>query len=196
MTLTEQHRQAQLVIRAQVLRDLARLWPAMDWSAVDRTFPLWAAAVAALVGRYRSTSATVAGAYLRAVRFAAGITDTPPIVLAPPVPDERLETSLRVTAHHSIKANAAKGMIRDAAMATAFVRSSGAVSRLVLEGGQDTVRLSVAADPRARGWQRVTSGSACKFCSMLAGRGQVYKETTAAFEAHDHCSCSAEPVYR
>lgn len=187
MNLTEQHRQAQLVIRAQVLRDLARLWPAMDWSAVDRTFPLWAAAVGAVVARYRTTSSSVAGAYLRAMRFAAGHTDTARIIPAPPIAGERLETSLKVTTALSIKANAAKGTLRDQAMAAAFVRSAGAVSRLVLEGGQDTVRLTVASDPRARGWRRVTSGKACGFCSMLAGRDAVYKETTAAFEAHDHC---------
>lgn len=196
MTLTEQHRRAQLAIRAQVLRDLAKLWPAMDWSAIDRTFPLWAAGVAALVTRYRSSSATVAGAYLRAVRFSSGLTDAPTIVLAPPIPDERLETSLRVTTAASVKANAAKGMLRDAAMAAAFVRSSGAVARMVLEGGQDTVRLSVAADPRAEGWRRVTSGRGCDFCTMLATRGGVYKATSATFESHDHCSCTAEPVYR
>lgn len=196
MTLTEQHRQGQLAIRAQVLRDLAKLWPAMDWSAVDESFPLWAAAVAALVAKHRTTSANLAAAYVRAMRFAAGLTDAPPIVLARSVPDERLETSLRVTAAYSIKANAAKGMIRDDAMAHAFVRSAGAVSRMALEGGQDTVRLTVAADPKAKGWQRVASGKACNFCSMLAGRGGVYKETTAAFESHDHCSCTAEPVYR
>jgi hypothetical protein len=30
---------------------------------------------------------------------------------------------------------------------------------------------------------------------MLAGRGSVYSADTAEFEAHDHCGCSAEPVY-
>jgi hypothetical protein len=32
---------------------------------------------------------------------------------------------------------------------------------------------------------------------MIAGRGPVYKsDDSAGFEAHDSCSCSAEPVYR
>jgi hypothetical protein len=30
---------------------------------------------------------------------------------------------------------------------------------------------------------------------MLADRGAVYSEATADFAAHDHCGCSAEPVY-
>jgi hypothetical protein len=167
----------------------------MDWAAVDDTFPLWAEAVAGLVQRQRAASSNLAAAYISAVRYASGLTDAPPIVLAPPVEAERLNTSLTVTAAVSIKANAARGMVAEQAMKNAFVRSAGAVSRLVLEGGQDTVRLTVAADPKAKGWQRVASGNACSFCSMLAGRGDVYKESTASFESHDHCSCQAEPVY-
>jgi hypothetical protein len=31
--------------------------------------------------------------------------------------------------------------------------------------------------------------------TLLASRGPVYKGTTVAFRAHDHCSCSSEPVF-
>lgn len=31
---------------------------------------------------------------------------------------------------------------------------------------------------------------------MLALRGAVYSATSGAFQAHDHCACSLEPVYR
>jgi hypothetical protein len=57
------------------------------------------------------------------------------------------------------------------------------------------IRESVAADDYAQGWRRVTSGAACGFCRMLAGRGEVYTEATADFASHDHCGCGAEPVY-
>lgn len=178
------------------MRDLQRLWPAMDFTALDRTFPLWARAVGTLITQNRATSANLAAAYYRAFRFAEGITEPPSIIVAEPVPAEKLLVSLRVTALAGVKAAAAQGVLRDSAMANAFVRSSGAVTRLVLEGGRDTIRQTVAADPRAAGWQRVTSGRACDFCSMLASRGGVYKETTADFHAHDHCGCTAQPVYR
>jgi hypothetical protein len=44
--------------------------------------------------------------------------------------------------------------------------------------------------------QRVLGGAGCDFCQMLAGRGEVYSAETADFEAHDHCGCTAEPIYR
>lgn len=194
--LTVTHRRAQLALRASVLRSLQRLWPAMDWSDLDRTFPMWATAAGALIAQNRATSANLAAAYYRAFRFAEGITEPPTIVVAEPVPADKMFVSLRVTALAGVKAAAALGVQRDVAMANAFVRSSGAVTRFVLEGGRDTIRQTVAADPRAAGWQRVTSGRACGFCSMLASRGGVYKETTVDFHAHDHCGCTAQPVYR
>jgi len=45
------------------------------------------------------------------------------------------------------------------------------------------------------GFRRVTSGSPCAFCSMLASRGAVYSRRGADFQAHDGCSCSPEPVW-
>jgi hypothetical protein len=71
-----------------------------------------------------------------------------------------------------------------------------AVSRALQVGGRETITSTVKADPRAVGYERVTSGSACDFCSMLADRGAVYGEASADFEAHDGCACGAEPVYR
>ncbi|MDQ3485451.1 MAG: hypothetical protein M3445_08620, partial [Actinomycetota bacterium] len=81
-------------------------------------------------------------------------------------------------------------------MADAFVQSSGAATRLVLNAGRETVTASVTADPRARGWQRVGGGKPCDFCAMLIGRGSVYTEATSGFDAHDYCACTSEPVYR
>jgi hypothetical protein len=55
---------------------------------------------------------------------------------------------------------------------------------------------AMSSDPEARGWQRVTDGSPCAFCAMIAGRGIISKdEGAAAFEAHGHCGCSAEPAF-
>jgi hypothetical protein len=77
----------------------------------------------------------------------------------------------------------------------AEVEVSRAGSRHALNGGRELVREASLADARARGWARVTSGKACKFCSMLAGRGAVYSEETVDFQAHDGCHCQAEPAY-
>lgn len=60
---------------------------------------------------------------------------------------------------------------------------------------RDTILDNQQRDPAAVGWQRQSSGKGCKFCTMLAGRGAVYREATARFACHPHCSCSASPVF-
>lgn len=59
---------------------------------------------------------------------------------------------------------------------------------------RDTITTNTRRDPAAVGWQRLAAGG-CKFCSMLAGRGAVYKQSTAHFASHPNCSCTAAPVF-
>lgn len=70
----------------------------------------------------------------------------------------------------------------------------GGTTRRILNFSRQTVMGSSIADPGARGWQRIGVGE-CDFCQMLLDRGAVYSESTADFEAHDHCHCSAEPAW-
>ena len=72
---------------------------------------------------------------------------------------------------------------------------SGGLARIVANGHRDTVMLNAVADPQALGWSRYGSGLSCEFCQMLIGRGDVYTEATADFEAHDHCNCIAGPRF-
>lgn len=174
------------------MRDLARLWPAMDWAELDRSFPAWATAVGGLVTTYRSLSANVAAGYLRSARYAAGITGTAPIVLASAVPAAQLETALATTAVWGAKAAAARGVLAEQAMADAFVRSSGAATRLVLAGGRETIAETAKADPRASRMRRVTSANPCDFCTELADFAEGNDALNTDFQAHDHCGCSAE----
>lgn len=71
----------------------------------------------------------------------------------------------------------------------------GGATRRILNFSRQTVMGSAIADPAASGWQRVGSGDSCDFCSMLLGRGAVYREATADFASHDHCNCGAEPAW-
>lgn len=71
----------------------------------------------------------------------------------------------------------------------------GGMVRAVLGAGRDTVRDAISADPAAQGWRRVASPSACQFCRMLAGRGEVYRKNTGRFASHDHCGCFASPAF-
>jgi hypothetical protein len=85
----------------------------------------------------------------------------------------------------------------DAQSAGEMARSGfgGASSRLIMQGGRDAVARAAIDDPLAEGWERVLEPGACGFCSMLAGRGGVYTEASAGFQAHDHDHCVARPVF-
>lgn len=191
--LTQAFRSQQLHLRAVTVQDLLTLWPALDPTRLDSTYPAWASAVTTLTQANRAASAASAAQYLTAVRLLEQVQHSPPPVLETVAPADQIASSLLVTSVVAVKKSMQAGRPLDKAMRNAFVQSTGAVSRLVLNGGRDTLLASLRVDGKSRGWERVTSGNACEFCSMLAGR--VYPPSTQDFACHDHCSCTLEPLY-
>lgn len=194
--LTLDHRAEQLAIRARALRDVLQIWPALDPERLGTSWPPVEAALLTVVDRRRNQSATLAAGYFEAFRRAEGVSGiaTPALADLGEAAASRAATSLRVTGPATIVRLTA--LHRPTPEQTALVRVSGAVSRHVLDGGRETLLSSVRADRRALGWARAASGNACGFCAMLASRGPAYGERSGAFQSHDHCSCSLEPVYR
>lgn len=193
--LTQRHRAQQLLIRRDTAAKVARLWPALDFEALDKTYPVLADRLATVVAANRRTSAGMAAQYLRTFRRAAGVRGDVRIVVPQRLPAEQFSTSLRVTSLVAVKAATAAGTAADVAMGNALTLTSGAMTRLVLDAGRQTVTGTLAHDPAARGYTRVLGGGGCEFCQMLAGRGGVYSAESADFQAHDHCGCTAEPAY-
>ena len=75
------------------------------------------------------------------------------------------------------------------ALALATRKLAGALNRLVLQPGRETVGgATLGAGTR---FARVTEPGACAFCLMLASRGGVYLESThgAGKDWHDNCRC-------
>lgn len=72
---------------------------------------------------------------------------------------------------------------------------AGGVQQRIANASRYTVIGSTLRDPSADGWQRVTDGDSCAFCSMLAGRGAVYSEAGADFASHIKCGCEAVPAF-
>lgn len=194
--LTQRHRAQQLLLRRATQSQAARLWPTLDYEHLDESFPTLATSAARLVTANGQTSAGLAAGYLRAYRAEQRVGGAAKIVIAQPLNVDQFATSLRVTSVVIVKKATANGIAPDVAMANAKTETIGALARLVLNAGRATITGSLAADSRAAGYQRVLGGSGCDFCQMLAGRGEVYSAETADFEAHDHCGCTAEPVYR
>lgn len=191
--LTVMHRRQQLALRKVTVEQMEKLWPALDWADLDKTYPGFAAEVAALVSKNRRASSGLAAAYLRAFRVASGLSGDVRIV-APPMAPEQFTTSLRVTSLVAAKKSAAALVPADVAMANALTQASGAMARLVLNGGRETVTQTIRNDTEARGWRRILGGGGCDFCQKLAGR--IYPRDNADFDAHGKCGCTSEPVYR
>lgn len=195
--LTEQHRRLQLALRALTLRQVLQVWPSFDSEDVARSWPPVEAALMAVVAQRRDDSARIAGGYFQAFRIAEGISGaaTAEVSTVDDLTLAKAQTSLRVTGYATTQ-RLLRMQSAEAAARTALVRVSGAVTRHVLGGGRETLVESVRSDRRALGWARATSGTPCHFCAMLASRGPVYDEDSGQFEAHDHCACGLEPVYR
>ena len=69
------------------------------------------------------------------------------------------------------------------------------VQKEIVRPFRDTVTTNSKRDPASVGWRRVSSGSGCKFCRMLADKGAIFKAETARFAAHGNCHCSAAPAF-
>lgn len=193
--LTARHREQQLALRALVIRDITRLWPLWSPGRVA-TFGRFADLAVTLIAARHLESAGMAAAYYRAFRAAEGIggEDTPRMPARLTADD--VVPSLRATALAGTMRAVRSGFSPQAASRSGLVQAAGSAGRLTMNGGRDLVLRSVGADRRAKGWVRVTAGGACGFCAMAASRGAVFKsDRTASFLAHDHCACSAEPVY-
>lgn len=191
--LTQIHRRQQLALRKVTLAEMARLWPALDWDNLDSTYPVLAGATAEMVAKYRRNSAGLAAAYLRAYRVSSGLDGDIRIVIPRVLNVEQFNASLHSLSVAAVKTAAAQQAPAEVAMANALTRSSGAMARLVMDAGRETVTRTIQSDNKATGWRRILGGEGCDFCRKLAGR--VYPRENADFEAHGKCACTSEPVY-
>lgn len=192
--LTNRHRAQQLLLGKATRDSIAKVWPLLDWAHLDDSYPEFARFVQQLIRRNRQDSAALASMYLKQARRAAGLSDEQKVILAAEFIVEQFEASLQATSIAALKTSAANGVDPLVASGNALTMTGGSMSRLVLLGGRQTITQTTTADPGIVGWQRVGVGK-CDFCQMLLGRGAVYSEASADFEAHDSCGCSAEPVY-
>ena len=194
--LTEGHRLAQTRLGASVVRQMAGLWPLLDPEDLDATVERWLRLALPVVRSQHDASARLAAAYLRTFRSIEA-PDLPPLRLPPPPAfnPAQATTSLTVTGPVTVRTATGAGQTIAAASDAGLSASARAAMRLALNGGRSTIVDGVNADTDAQGWARATSGNPCAFCAMLASRGPAYSEESVGFEAHDGCSCSAEPVY-
>lgn len=193
--LTRRHYVSQLAVRAATSRDVMRLWGTVDPTNLSGTYDRFAQAATVLTRARHATSSGVAASYQEEFRKAERVAGRAAVKLGPALAHADALGLIRGSGLSGIINSRQRGFSPQAAARNGLIKVLGATTRLVLGGGRDTIIESVAADPQTAHWQRVTSGEPCAFCAMLATRGAVFTADTADFEAHDHCSCSAEAAY-
>lgn len=175
------------------MRDLLRIWRGVDPTNLKGTVSPFAQTAAVLIAARFADSAGLAVQYFQDFRRAEGVTGTAFIERPDPPPAEKLAGSVRGAGITGIVNARRAGFPVQAAADQGFVKVAGSAAALVLMGGRKVITEAAVGDRRAQGWQRVTTGDNCDFCSRLAG---TLQSSAGDFPAHDHCDCSAEPVYR
>lgn len=194
--LTQANRAAQLAARAGSLQGLLRLWSIVDVTDLSGTIETFARAAALLAGEGFDQSAAAAANYYGLFRRVEGV-GAIAVPRASRPAAEFMIGELRGAALKGIIDGRKAGMDLGRAKSQGLVRVAGALTKLVLAGGRQTIIGATERDRQALGWARATSGDPCTFCRMLASRGPAYKsEKSADFQPHDHCACMPEPVYR
>ena len=190
------HQQALDALLAELGRQMGVTWGLLDLDDLDATRAAWLRQAVAVVEDHQASAAQVATAFcqdLATVATGQGMD----VVL----PDLRADEVARETARAldalgpaGVKERIGRGIAPQTAWAQAREAVTAAAARRVMDADRQTVMASARADPRATGWRRVTHGG-CKFCRMLAGRGEVYTADSVRFASHDHCRCTAAPAW-
>lgn len=181
----ERLRQAQTAVRRLVERDLEAFWRSLDLSRPERARDELIAFTRVLVASYGESAAGFAADWYDEVRAAARVPGRFRAAVSVPDEGDAVEGTVRRAAGALFTDNPGAGLSSLVAVAPKFA----------LAGSRQTIIRSTDRDPRASGWQRVTRGGSCRFCRMLAGRGDVYRRSSVHFAAHDDCNCAAAPSW-
>jgi hypothetical protein len=184
-------------LRLKTVSEVLKVWPALNFANIGGTFPRWLDLMFAVVSGNRAIASGLAGQFVTDIRKVSDVPGPAPrIVVAKPVDPVQLYKSMSSSSIGVYFKGSTAGLLPAPAASNALVQVSGAASRLASNGGRETVIGTVATDAKALGWERVSSSSPCGFCALLVSRGPVYRgDSTASFKSHDHCGCTAHPVY-
>lgn len=178
----EETRRALVLVSNRAVTDASKLVT----SSADATRDSLLAATPEIVAYYSDGTAALAADHyddLRAAANAPGRYAAEPVAL---LREEKIRTGVLWSVEPLFRAEPDQVL--------ALSRIGEVVQYETARPFRDTITTNTRRDPAAVGWTRITSGG-CKFCRLLAGRGAVYKQSTAHFAAHPNCGCSAAPVF-
>lgn len=165
--------------------DLESLFRSLNLGHPKQSRDLLLREVPQLTTVYGEQTAVIAADWYDELRYLEGVPGRYRARMAPTFPEQFVQDRIKFGAVHLFTPTPEK----------IFPFLLDAMQEYVLQPGRDTIQQSAIRDPEAAGWQRITSSGACDFCQMLAGRGGVYKRSTATFAAHGNCNCGAAPSW-
>lgn len=216
MLVAMHHEEQKLLVR-NVVAELAQLWPLLDFHNLKGTTAPWLKAVRPIIEKGYLTSQYVAAQFVNSYRSAVLPVAEPlnvnvpnPFgalgVVAPADRDTQLRimVAMKVTGPGWMIKNSRPGMTEDQVpqiMRDGFSKSTGAATRIVLNGGRGMVRTFLDADPEAIGIQAVADDDACRACTTLAETPLMKdkhssRQLDAVAVGHDFCTCSAKLIYQ
>lgn len=192
--LTAAHRRQLIALRARTITELRLLWPAFDPNRPE-TWDRFAVPAATLLGMRHAAARALGVRYYTALRVAKLGLEAPVNEVTLPaavLSETQVARSMAATGLAGTFLALRSGKPLAAALDNGFARTAMAGSRLVLNGSRDAVRAAAQADGRASGWIRQTGGKPCSWCASKEG---VHMTSAEVFQAHDGCSCVAEPAW-
>lgn len=212
--IVNRHHAAQKLIARNAVAELQPLWGILDMHDLKGTTADWLKAVRPVVEKGFLVSQYVAAEFVNDYRSAifadAGRLDLElpnPLgtFVTPQIPDRnaqlRIMVSMKVTGPGYVMEHSAPGISEEqlvSVMRDGFSKSSGAATRLILNGGRGMVRLAVNVDPLAQGVAGVADETACSSCQFLTTpilKRDGAKRMNAVAIGHDFCKCSCRIVY-
>lgn len=195
--LTETQRRAQVAVARSLIASLRKTWFLLDPTRLDATTSTWMMFAVEELRLKHSESARLALNYLQDFRVAEVGRELASLnSIDVELGLKKAQAALYFTGPVKIKQGMTAGLTLGQASSAAFKDMARTAQMLVLNGGRNTIESGIRRDRAAIGYQRVTDGSPCYFCAMLASRGPVYrKDSFGNAKVHKGCGCSLEPVY-
>ena len=182
-TLTRTHRRDLRVLTDQSARDLREFW--RGFGSAESARDMLLDGLPRFVSIYGAAAATLGADYYDELRDASSVRGRFRAAPVEPVGSDALEVLARVAVGPLFQE------VPDEA--SALTLASGGLQRHIANADRETVRLASVEDKRAQGWVRVGDGG-CDWCRQYLD-GEVHYAEGYDFAAHDHCNCSAEPVF-
>lgn len=183
----EEFRAANQGISDLMADDLTGLWGSLNLSRPEQARDVLLSGVPQLASRYGDIAAMAAGDWYTQERASSVASGTFRAVLAPSVPADAVESTVRYAAGH-LFTDAPTGALDYLRVQT---------NKYSLQPGRDTIAYNAQRD-NAR-WARVPRGlNTCAFCLAMASRGFVYSSSGNAGEHgqyHGDCHCITVPEW-